>query len=133
MAERPTEGWRRSVAEEAEELAAGTIDADCACMAELFPDTLLTATDAVLDVFEAELPAAAKADDTHVLATVEGVVLSLNAVNDEHGGSAFETSEREELCLYIDKTLTEQGIDVVALTAQRGLSRYELTDRWRKW
>jgi hypothetical protein len=54
MAERPTTNWRRRIAEEAAELAAGTLDPDCACMVELFPEGLLLETDAVLDVFEAE-------------------------------------------------------------------------------
>ena len=56
MAERPTTSWRRGVAQEADKLAAGTLEPDCACMAELFPEELLVATDAVLDAFEAELP-----------------------------------------------------------------------------
>jgi hypothetical protein len=37
------------------------------------------------------------------------------------------------LCLYIDETLTEAGIDVEALTTRHGLSRYAITDRWRQW
>ncbi|MEU0657066.1 hypothetical protein ACWEV9_10750 [Streptomyces albogriseolus] len=54
MAERPTTNWRRSIAEEAAKLVAGTLDPDCACMVELFPEELLLETHAVLDVFEAE-------------------------------------------------------------------------------
>jgi hypothetical protein len=49
------------------------------------------------------------------------------------GGSAFETGEREELCDYVDASLSEHGVDVPALTARQGLGRYQLTDRWRKW
>ncbi|MFF9375982.1 hypothetical protein ACF1BB_15695 [Streptomyces griseoluteus] len=64
---------------------------------------------------------------------VERVVLALNAVNEAHNGSAFETGEREELCDYIDQSLTEHGVDVVALTARHGLGRYQLTGKWRKW
>ncbi|WP_046500608.1 hypothetical protein [Streptomyces odonnellii] len=133
MAERPTTNWRRGVAEEAALLAAGALDPDCAYMVDLFPDELLSATDAVLDAFEAELPALAEGNDEQVFAGVERVVLALNAVNEAHDGDAFETDEREQLCLFIDEALTEQGVDVVALTARRGLGRHELTDQWRNW
>jgi hypothetical protein len=133
MAERPTTSWRRGIAEEAEELAAGTLDPECACMAGLFPEELLTATDAVLDVFETELPGLVEASDERVFVVVERVILALNAVNEAHNGNAFETDEREELCDYIDESLTEHGVDVVALTARHGLGRYQLTDKWRKW
>ncbi|MEU5095883.1 hypothetical protein [Streptomyces sp. NPDC020996] len=133
MAERPTTSWRHGIAEEAEELAAGTLDPECACMAALFPEELLTATDVVLDTFEGELPGLGEAPDEQVFAVVERVVLALNAVDDVHNGSAFETDEREELCDYIDESLTEHGVDVVALTARHGLGRYQLTDKWRKW
>ncbi|MFF8872667.1 hypothetical protein [Streptomyces massasporeus] len=133
MTERPTTSWRHGIAEEAEELAAGTLDPECACMAELFPEALLTATDEVLDTFEGELPGVDEASDEKVLAVVERVVLALNAVNEAQGGAAFETDEREELCDYIDESLTEHGVDVVALTARHGLGRYQLTDKWRKW
>ncbi|MEV6297308.1 hypothetical protein AB0M41_44620 [Streptomyces sp. NPDC051896] len=133
MAERPTTSWRRGIAEEAEELAAGTLDPECTCMAGLFPEELLTATDAVLDVFETELPGLVDASDERVFVVVERVILALNAVNEAHNGNAFETDEREELCDYIDESLTEHGVDVVALTARHGLGRYQLTDKWRKW
>lgn len=133
MAERPTTNWRRGIAEEAADLAAGILDPDCACMVELFPKELLLETDAVLDVFEAELPTLAEGDDARIFAAVERVVLALNAVNTAHDECAFETDEREQLCAYIDEALTEQGVDVAALTARRGLGRHELTDRWRDW
>ncbi|KMS90036.1 hypothetical protein ABZT16_18460 [Streptomyces flaveolus] len=133
MAERPTTNWRRGIAEEAAELAAGTLDPDCACMVDLFPDELLSATDAVMDAFEAELLTLADGDDERVFALVEHVVLALNAVNEAHDECAFETDEREQLCLYIDEALTEQGVDVAALTARQGLGRHELTDQWRDW
>jgi hypothetical protein len=133
MVERPTTNWRRGIAEEAAELVAGTLDPDCACMVELFPEELLLETDAVLDVFEAELPTLAEGDDARIFAAVERVVLALNAVNEAHDECAFETDEREQLCAYIDEALTERGVDAAALTARRGLGRYELTDRWRDW
>ncbi|GAQ69268.1 hypothetical protein ACKI1I_01445 [Streptomyces turgidiscabies] len=133
MAERPTTNWRHGIAEEAEGLAAGTLDPECACMAGLFPEELLTATDAVLDTFERELPGLAEAGDTEVLGVVERVVLALNAVNDAHNGSAYETDEREQLCDFIDQSLTEHSVDIVALAARHGLGRYQITDEWREW
>ncbi|MGW1708261.1 hypothetical protein ACWCP8_22745 [Streptomyces sp. NPDC002206] len=133
MAERPTTGWREGIEEEQRELAAGTLDPGCACMVELFPESLITATDSVLDAFEADLPSLQGSSDERVFAAVQRVVLALNAVNDEHNGGAYETDEREQLCDYIDKALTEQGVDVVALTARHGLGRYQLTDRYRDW
>ncbi|MFE8986517.1 hypothetical protein ACFYMI_01645 [Streptomyces collinus] len=133
MAERPTTSWRHGIAEEAEELAAGTLDPECACMAGLFPEELLMATDEVLDAFEGELPGLGEANDEGVFAVVERVVLALNAVDEAHDRAAFETDEREELCDYIDQSLTEHGVDVVALAARHGLGRYQLTDKWRKW
>ncbi|MFE3409757.1 hypothetical protein ACFXMT_15930 [Streptomyces mirabilis] len=102
-------------------------------MAGLFPVELLTATDAVLGTFEGQLAGLGGAGDEQVFAAVERVVLALNAVNEAHNGSAFETDERETLCDYIDQSLTEHGVDVVALTARHGLGRYQLTDKWRKW
>ncbi|WP_028802735.1 hypothetical protein [Streptomyces sp. 142MFCol3.1] len=102
-------------------------------MVDLFPDELLSATDAVLDTFEAELSALAEGDDERVFAIAQRVVLALNAVNEAHDECAFETDEREQLCTYIDEALTERGVDVAALTARRGLGRHELTDQWRDW
>ncbi|OQD51704.1 hypothetical protein BM536_038625 [Streptomyces phaeoluteigriseus] len=133
MAERPTTNWRRGIAKEAAELSAGTLDPDCACMVELFPGELLVEIDAVLDVFDAEVPTLAEGDDTQIFAAVERVVLALNAVNEAHDECAFETDEREQLCACIDEALSEQGVDVAALTARYGLGRHELTDRWRDW
>ena len=54
-------------------------------------------------------------------------------MNEAHDVCAFGTGERERLCLYIDETLTEHGVDVAALTASRGLGRHLLTDQWRDW
>ncbi|MEU6309049.1 hypothetical protein [Streptomyces chartreusis] len=87
-------------------------------MAGLFPEEVPTATGAVLDTFENELSGLCKARDEQVLAVVERVVLALNAVDEADNGSAFETDERQELCDYIDESLTEHGVDVVALTAR---------------
>ncbi|MFF3876248.1 hypothetical protein [Streptomyces sp. NPDC001978] len=133
MAGRPTTNWRDGIVKEAEELATGTLDPECACMAELFPEELLTSTDAVLDTFEMELPGLAEADDAQIFGVVERVVMALNAVNEAHDGSAYETDEREQLCDFIDQSLTEHGVDIVALAARHGLGRYQITDKWRKW
>ncbi|MFE3860660.1 hypothetical protein ACFXPT_09495 [Streptomyces goshikiensis] len=133
MAKRPTTSWREDIAEEAEELAAGTLDPESACMAALFPEALLVATDTVLDSFDAELPGLDGAEDAQVFAAVERVVLALNAVDSSHGGDGYATMEREQLCDYIDEALTEHGVDVPALTSRHGLGRYQLTDRWRDW
>ncbi|MEV7982782.1 hypothetical protein [Streptomyces sp. NPDC086519] len=102
-------------------------------MAGLFPEELLTSTDAVLDTFESELPGLGEADVAQLFGVVERVVLALNAVNEAHDESGYETDEREQLCQFIDQSLTEHGVDIVALTARHGLGRYQLTDKWRKW
>ncbi|WP_405890035.1 hypothetical protein OG427_12375 [Streptomyces sp. NBC_00133] len=133
MTDRPTSSWREGIEEERRELAAGTLDPECACMAALFPEALLGATDRVLDAFEGDLHTLQGASDERIFAVVERVVLALNTVNEENGGGAYETDEREQLCDYIDRALTEQGVDVVALTARDGLGRYQLTDKWRDW
>lgn len=79
------------------------------------------------------MPTLAGGDDERVFAVVRRVVLALNAVNEAHDECAFETDEREQLCIYIDEALTEQGVDVATLTARGGLGRHELTDQWRDW
>ena len=71
--------------------------------------------------------------DEQIFGAVERVVLSLNTINNDHNGAAYETGEREQLCQYIDDTLTEAGIDLEALTSRCGISRYAITDQWRKW
>jgi|tagenome__1003787_1003787.scaffolds.fasta_scaffold19241626_2 hypothetical protein len=73
MSERPTSAWRNGIEQEQRELAAGTLDPGCACMAELFPDSLLVATDSVMDAFEAELLSLQAASDERVFAAVQRV------------------------------------------------------------
>ncbi|WP_226028020.1 hypothetical protein [Streptomyces hyderabadensis] len=135
MAISPPENWRALVAQEARELAAGTLAPECAAMAELFPESLLKATDDALQAFEEDIRALREPSDEEVLGAVERVVLDLNAINedDEHGGAGFCTDEREQLCECIDQTLSEHGIDVAALAARRGIDRAEITDSWRDW
>ncbi len=102
-------------------------------MAELFPESLLAATDSALLAFESDLSLLGTPDDRQVFEAVERVVLVLNRIHEDHDGAGYETEEREELCLYLDRTLVEHGIDVAALAARRGIDRAEITDDWRDW
>jgi hypothetical protein len=120
MVERPTTNWRAFVAEDPDS-------------AELYPESMMLRTDEVLAEFEAEVAAFADPSDDEVFAAIENVVLALNAVNEEFDDAAYETEERENLCAYLDATLTEAGIDVAALAARAGIGRYEITDKWRDW
>jgi len=52
---------------------------------------------------------------------------------DGRGETPYETEERDDLCAYIDETLEEVGIDLDAIAARAGISRYEFTDQWREW
>lgn len=131
MALRPSVTWREQVAEEAAEHAAGRCDH--MFIAELFPESLLADTDAALSAFEAELRFLDPTVDQDVFDIVERVVRDLNRINDQHGGSAYETGEREQLCDYIDAALHEVRVDVEALAARHRLGRWEITDEWRRW
>jgi len=133
MAIGPPENWRAGTAEEAREPAAGTSDPECAGMAQLYPESLLRAPDEALQAFERDLSTPAEPSDDQVLDSVKHVVLRLDAIDDDshHGGSGYDTDEREHLCEYIDQTLTEHGIEVAALAARRGIGRAEITDAWR--
>ncbi|MFI0990047.1 hypothetical protein [Streptomyces exfoliatus] len=135
MANRPTENWRAWMAEEARAVAAGTLDPECAGAAEMYPESLLQATDAALEAYESDVRALREPSDAEVFGVIEKVVLALNAVdeNDSHGGACYCTDEREQLCEYIDATLGEHGVDVAALAARRGINRAEITDDWRDW
>ncbi|MGC5053783.1 hypothetical protein ACLQ2S_20270 [Micromonospora sp. DT48] len=133
MADRPTVEWRRHLDEQTAQLRAGTLDECDAWAVRLFPDSLIAATDAALDDFERALTLIDVRSDVAVLAEVERVVVALNGVDERHGGSGYETGEREELCDYIDAALTDAGVDVAAVAAGSGLKRWEITDRWRDW
>lgn len=135
MVIRPTESWRSLMAQEARELAAGTLDPECAGIAESLPESLLKATDDALQAFEEDVRALREPSDEEVFGAIERVVLALNAVDkdDRHGGAGFCTDEREQLCAYIDETLTAHGINVAALAARRGIDRAGITDFWREW
>lgn len=135
MAKRPPEDWRAWMAEVAGEVAAGRLEPECAGAAAMYPESLLRATDTALAAFEAEVRALVGPSDEEVFGTVERVVLALNGVDedDNHGGAGYCTEEREQLCGYIDLTLSEHGVDVAALAARRGINRAEITDAWRDW
>ncbi|MFF1423207.1 hypothetical protein [Streptomyces sp. NPDC058280] len=133
MAIRPSDKWRARVAEEARDLAAGVLKPECAYMAQLFPESLLEATDTTLQTFEADVRALRNPSDEQVFETIKHVVLALNEINEEHDGAGYETDEREQLCAYIDQALSERGIDIPALTERNGIGRFEITDEWRDW
>ncbi len=123
------------MAEVARDVEAGILEPECAGAAEIYPESLLRATDSALDAFEVEVRGLLEPSDDEVFGTVERVVLALNAVDDDasHGGAGYCTEEREQLCEYIDLTLGEHGVDVAALAARRGIDRAEITDAWRDW
>ncbi|MGW6954382.1 hypothetical protein [Streptomyces chartreusis] len=123
------------MAETAREAAAGTLVPECADVADLYPESLLRATDAVLEVFEIEIRALREPSDEAVFGVVERVVLALNSIDGDsrHGGAGFCTEEREQLCEHIDRILGEHGVDVAALAARQGIDRSAITDRWRDW
>lgn len=133
MAIPPTDYWRQSLAEEAQQTASGDLDAKDAFLAELFPEAMLIRTDEVLQPFESDLAALISPTDNEIFAAIERVVLALNKVNDDYDSAAYETGEREQLCAYIEESLIETGIDVDALAGRQGLTRHEITDEWRDW
>ncbi len=116
MAIRPTELWRK--------------DADVLWGR---PEPLLDLIDQALRAFEGDVAALGDdAEDQKILEVVRRVVLELNTLDHEHG-AAFDTVDREELCEFIDRTLTEHGVDVPELAKRRGIEPAELTDEWREW
>jgi nucleotide-binding universal stress UspA family protein len=133
MTIKPSDLWRDRLAKEAREVADGTLAAEEAFMARLFPESLLQATDTALGSFEAEVLALRAPADDEVFAVIKRAVLTLNAINEDHGGGGYETGEREELCEFIDRTLEEHGIDIPALATRNGIGAQEITDEWREW
>jgi hypothetical protein len=87
------------------------------------------ATDAALQRFESGLASIDAPSDADVFGLIKSVVESLNDINGAY--DAFDTIDREELCEFIDDSLTDAGIDVAALAARRGVDRAEITDEWR--
>jgi len=133
MERRPSDAWRRRVEEEAAQLAQGALTPDQVCASKLWPESLLTSTDAALTAFEDNLRTLTSPSDEDVFDTVKRLVLALNQINAQHGGAGYETDEREELCDYIDASPSESGINVEALAARKNIGRWEITDTWRNW
>ncbi|MFG2643549.1 hypothetical protein ACGFYP_21565 [Streptomyces sp. NPDC048370] len=135
MANRPPENWRAWMVQVARDIEAGILGPECARAAEMYPESLLRATDSALEAFEAEMRGLVKPSDEEVFRAVERVVLALNAVDHDpaHSGARFCTEEREQLCDYVDLTLGEHGVDVAALLARKGIVRAGITDAWRDW
>ncbi|MYQ43976.1 hypothetical protein GTW40_02660 [Streptomyces sp. SID4985] len=99
----------------------------------VYSEGFLESVDTSLATFEAEARGLGEASDAHILAVVERAVLALNRANQEVRGGSIDTDEREQICLFIDDVLTENGVDVGELASRHGVSRYAITDRWRKW
>jgi hypothetical protein len=61
--------------------------------------------------------------ESKILNCVKQVVLELNKLNEDAGGSLIETDQREDLCDYI-----------LFAARQSGLKRNDdVTEEWRKW
>ena len=136
MAIRPNHRWQTRVEEQAAQIAEGSLARDDAYAFTLWPETLRLNTNRAVAAFEAELRALASPSDAEVMGVVERLVLAMNRIDDQHrnaGLIGYETGERDELCDYIDASLTEAGIDVAALEARNGIERHALADRWRRW
>ncbi|MFD5771106.1 hypothetical protein ACFWIN_35460 [Streptomyces sp. NPDC127049] len=130
MANRPPENWRAWMAEVARDVEAGILEPECPGAAEMYPESRLRVTDSALEPFDAEVCGLLEPFDDEGFGAVERVVLALNAVDGDasHGGAGCCTEQREQLCEYIDLTLGENGVDVAALAARRGIDRAEITD-----
>lgn len=115
MAVRPTEKWRS--------------DADVLWGR---PEPLVDLIDEALRAFEGEVAALGDASDEKVFDVIRRVVVELNVLDHEHG-AGFDEVDRAELCEFIERTLTEHGIDVPALAERRGIKPSEITDEWREW
>lgn len=138
MIERPTAVWRERVGMDAAGIAAGTLDAEEAFAARLYPADMIRDTDKVLDRFEAEVDGLVnhpqeQPADTEIFDVIERTVKALNAVNAQYDEAAYETEERELLCAYIESVLDVAGIDVDSLAERHRLTRHEITDKWRDW
>ncbi len=72
----------------------------------------------------------------HVLIVVDDLELDLNDIDDAHrraGLTGYETGEREALIDYIEATLTEARVDVIALAIRHGFEPGDIPGRWRNW
>ncbi|WP_243762318.1 hypothetical protein [Streptomyces sp. Tu 3180] len=100
MATRPSARWRARVDEEATEIAAGTRAPRDAFLSELFPESLLAATDKALHAFESEMDPLHDQDDGQDFEVIRRVVLALNEINEDHNGAGYETEERGAVPLH---------------------------------
>jgi hypothetical protein len=96
MAERPTGVWRERVASDVAGIAVGTLDADDAVAALLWPEDMVRDTDELFDGFEADVAGLVNhryqaVQDDEIFAVIERTVKALNAVNARYGGAAYET------------------------------------------
>jgi hypothetical protein len=112
MAIRPTQTWREDSTRRSE--------------------SLLARIDETLQTFETDLAALRDPSDEQIFSVIENVVVSLNTYHFEDGAD-FDTIDCEELCDYIDQSLTEAGIDVEALAERRGIDPAAITAAWRDW
>lgn len=138
MVERPSAVWRINVASETAALAAGTLGAEQAYAAELWPGEMIDETDEVLNCFEHDVAdlvnhRSQAASDAEIFEVIERAVKALNAVNARFSEAGYETGEREELCAYLEAVLDSAGIDVDALAGRHRMTRHEITDEWRTW
>ncbi|MGI5239226.1 hypothetical protein [Dactylosporangium sp. CA-139066] len=130
MIERPSQKWRREVAQQSAAVAAGTLPADEAYAITFFPPDFTEAVDAALVAYEREIAGRPPGGgDGAIWVAVERVA---NALNDADDGS-IETTIREELSEYIDQVLVEHGIDVEGLAERRGADPADLAGEWRDW
>jgi len=87
------------------------------------PQAALRATRQIFrDTIDAIIASGPEAPEATVLATLRGCIVSLNALDVQHGGF-IETLEREDLC--------EAFKEIVHAS---GLGHHEnLADEWREW
>jgi hypothetical protein len=74
---RPSDVWQRRVAEEAAELAEGSLSPDHVYASRLWPESLRVSTDAALAVFEQELHEFSSPSDPEILRAVQRLVVAL--------------------------------------------------------
>ncbi|GID29943.1 hypothetical protein [Paractinoplanes brasiliensis] len=133
MVIRPSDEWREGVAEEAALVKAGSLEQEDAVLGKLHPPDLLVRFDEIFDSFERDVAGLRNPSDEEVLIVVQKAVFALNALNDDYESDAIATEERTVLCQYIDRALTEAGLDLDALSARREIPREDITDEWRTW
>jgi hypothetical protein len=133
MPQRPTARWRHHLDEQRARLSTGTLEEGEDRALAAYTDSFIAATDSALATFERVVARLDRESDPAALGAVQQVVLALNEINVNHSGATYDTDEREALCRYIDAVLVSAGVDTEALAARHGMTRWELTDRWRSW